>query len=767
MSFLNPTLFFVGLGAVAIPILIHILMRRRRRPVRWAAMRFLLEAYKKQRRRAQLEQILLLIARCLIVALLGASLARPLAGGDNLIGQQSQTLYIAIDNSLTSAVRNNETGQTELEASKDRALALIESLDPARGDRVGLLTLGGPAEPLVVPASADLGSVAELIAELDSTDSRSDLPGAVQTLAEAIGPNAETGEPGETGPVSVAVLGGLRDGSVDLSEPLSALPETEAGPVRLIAARPAQTNATNFAVTAVEPLRELVLADRQGSTPVRVRLEATHPASATTASSSLRVSLQLVVAGQAAPLGEEDLVLAAGQRSGEASFNADIARALAALDITDTDLSVALVATLQGGGDSLDRDNTFRRVIELRPRLRVGLVGPQRFGGRPAIDEFEPADWIRLALSPLETTSRLVSELEIVTLTPTALDGPRLAGLDVVLLTEPQRVSDAGWTALGRFTDTGRALIVTPDAEASVQQWADKLARATGVELTAMPEPLMLDEPVTLSASPAVLDLNDRAATGPNALALLSAELSELLAPVHVFQMIELTPRADTAGLGAVFAGERPAIWTAPARAGGLVAVFAFAPDLSWTDLPAKPAMVPLFQELTRQGAGAAGAWRARTAGIDAPFPPAADTLVSAAGETRPLSGTPPRQAGLFAINDQRGATLTLAAINPDLRAARTDALEAETAAGYLRSLSSGSTDAGLSWLDEQGATASDLAAGATQEPWTKLLLYALLALAIVEIFLGRLASHAGLLAIPGFIKRRFDAVAGETEASA
>src|SRR3954463_3349870 len=56
-------------GAVSIPIIIHLLNRRRFRIVEWAAMRFLLTAQRKNARRMRLEQLLLLIVRCLIVLL--------------------------------------------------------------------------------------------------------------------------------------------------------------------------------------------------------------------------------------------------------------------------------------------------------------------------------------------------------------------------------------------------------------------------------------------------------------------------------------------------------------------------------------------------------------------------------------------------------------------------------------------------------------------------------------------------------------------------
>src|SRR3954468_3173486 len=57
-------------GAVSIPVIIHLLNRRRYKIVTWAAMRFLLNAQKKNSRRMRLEQLFLLVIRCLILLLI-------------------------------------------------------------------------------------------------------------------------------------------------------------------------------------------------------------------------------------------------------------------------------------------------------------------------------------------------------------------------------------------------------------------------------------------------------------------------------------------------------------------------------------------------------------------------------------------------------------------------------------------------------------------------------------------------------------------------
>src|SRR5947209_16312147 len=62
-------------GAASIPIIIHLLNRRRYRIVDWAAMRFLLAAQKQNVRRLKLEQWLLLAVRTLLMLLLVVAMA--------------------------------------------------------------------------------------------------------------------------------------------------------------------------------------------------------------------------------------------------------------------------------------------------------------------------------------------------------------------------------------------------------------------------------------------------------------------------------------------------------------------------------------------------------------------------------------------------------------------------------------------------------------------------------------------------------------------
>lgn len=76
-----PWLAVAGVVCVGLPVAVHLWSRSRRRRADWGAMRFLQLAYRKQRRRLQMERWVLLAARCLLVVLAGLALAGPLVGG--------------------------------------------------------------------------------------------------------------------------------------------------------------------------------------------------------------------------------------------------------------------------------------------------------------------------------------------------------------------------------------------------------------------------------------------------------------------------------------------------------------------------------------------------------------------------------------------------------------------------------------------------------------------------------------------------------------
>ncbi|MEY3894854.1 MAG: hypothetical protein RLZZ214_373, partial [Verrucomicrobiota bacterium] len=83
MLFLNPLLLW-GLLAASVPVLIHLINKRRHKTIQWAAMQFLLKATRESRGKKKLRHILILTCRALAIAALAFAAARPIVSG--LIG---------------------------------------------------------------------------------------------------------------------------------------------------------------------------------------------------------------------------------------------------------------------------------------------------------------------------------------------------------------------------------------------------------------------------------------------------------------------------------------------------------------------------------------------------------------------------------------------------------------------------------------------------------------------------------------------------------
>ncbi|MEM9081588.1 MAG: BatA domain-containing protein [Verrucomicrobiota bacterium] len=100
MSFLQPFMLW-GLLAISVPIIIHLLNRRRHRTVKWAAMDFLLKATRESRGKKKLKHVLILTCRALAVAALIFAISRPLLGGFLGFGATVDTVILILDRSAS------------------------------------------------------------------------------------------------------------------------------------------------------------------------------------------------------------------------------------------------------------------------------------------------------------------------------------------------------------------------------------------------------------------------------------------------------------------------------------------------------------------------------------------------------------------------------------------------------------------------------------------------------------------------------------------
>jgi hypothetical protein len=183
-GFANPWLL-CGLALGSIPIVIHLLSRRAYRETDWAAMRFLLEAARKNSRRMRLEQLILLAVRTLVLLLAALAFAEPLVEAVSPQSRPRTLLHrvIVIDASFSMGART-ESG-TRFDRAKSVARQIVADSQP--GDAVSILKIAGRSPPVVIREPAfEQEVVIPEVDRLQLTDESADLTPALGELVEIL-----------------------------------------------------------------------------------------------------------------------------------------------------------------------------------------------------------------------------------------------------------------------------------------------------------------------------------------------------------------------------------------------------------------------------------------------------------------------------------------------------------------------------------------------------------------------------------------------------
>jgi hypothetical protein len=178
MTFLSPLLLWF-LAAASVPVIIHLLNKRRHKTVQWAAMQFLLKATRESRGKKKLRHILILTCRALGIAALAFAAARPVVSG--LLGWGAgtiDTVVLILDRSASMELRSGD-GQA---AKRELVLQKV---------RDSMANIGNPRLVLIDSATGKAQEVPspDVLAEISATaatDSAADIPALVSAAAETL-----------------------------------------------------------------------------------------------------------------------------------------------------------------------------------------------------------------------------------------------------------------------------------------------------------------------------------------------------------------------------------------------------------------------------------------------------------------------------------------------------------------------------------------------------------------------------------------------------
>ena len=698
LTFLNGAFLFAALAAL-LPLLIHLISRRKVATVEFSSLRFLKELERKRIRRVRLRQILLLIIRSLIILAAALALARPTLKGTLGGGSHARTSVAVVLDDSASMTRSRDGGDLLSEA-RSAALEIAGLLD--EGDQAFLVTASSPTDSRLAGGTFSPDVLVDAVDDVTATASATDCGAAVdlarQLLSDSRNLNRELyllGDLQRTGWHSAAAAtvpeSAGDDDAANVAEPRAyVLPFT--GPV------------ANLAISSMEVERRHGGSD--GSFSVKA-LVSNHGARATEA------LLRLVIDGE--QVGQAGVVVTPG------------GTATARFAVT-VDESEWHAGSVELPPDALEVDNVHHFVIPSARRTEVLLVRPDES------EELDDADYIARALDPTSSGERF----RVSVVTTEELARQDTERFPVVMLADVGRLDGGGERWLTSHLERGGGVLLVLGSRTDVRFWNSEfmpgLARA---EIVA---PIERRDGVRLAPASQGHPMLEGLISGERLIDDVSASRAFGVRAEGAEVVLELP------GLGpALFVASGRASGTTSTIAVGEVAVLTTGIDPDWSDLPRSGLIVPLThrlaERLSRTSAGAPSTHVGEDLVVSLSGPPSGRVDVetpdgrTVAAQLR--SGRRPAASvervdtpGVYRFHES-GRTVALGAVNVDPRESDLRPLDRDDVENRFPGMS-------VSFIDPDAQLADEvLQTRYGRELW-RVMLYAALALLALEMFVAR-----------------------------
>jgi hypothetical protein len=571
MTFLNLAALG-GLAAISIPIIIHLLNQFQVKEVTWAAMRFLQESIEKNQRRLQLEDLLLLILRCLLVALLIFALARPTWQSGTQHGSAHQvSAVIIIDDSYSMGLTNGLT--TSFQRAQTAAEQVLAAFPT--GSSSALFFAADNVQPVIAQPTFDFSLLRQTIRQAKLTDRATDLSNALQLAVTTL----QKHEGNESKEIYL-ITDGQANGwpSLDQMEKQLADVQKEITVHVVLVGDSAESN------LGITDLRM-----DSGLTPVGQPLRCTVQVFNGSGTEARDVRVTLNVDDE--PAVDEKIVDSI--QPGTAS-------------------SVALFAKLRSEGyhtitaqiphDRLPADDQRTLAVRTVSEVRVLLVN-----GGTAMQPSEADDfYVRNALTPVASGDLTNYFVKTTTIDAGQLAATALDDYDAVYLLDVNQIDPTVVPTLAHFVQQGGGLVVFPGPEANSDFYNLDLGKDGFLPAKLGPfrgDPDHRDDKKFYT-------LQNKDYQHPIT-ALWNDPSAGSLATAHFFAYYALTPidwkapaegeATPTGGQPQVvmhFAGGDDPAAVEHTWGAGRVILFASTPTTAWNDLPVHAAFVPLMQRV-------------------------------------------------------------------------------------------------------------------------------------------------------------------------
>ncbi len=561
MTFLNFVLLG-GVAAASIPLIIHLLHRSRFRVVKWGATHLMDATLIKNSRRIRIEQLLLLILRCLIPAVLAFCMARPvLSQLTALAGASKTSMVLLLDNSYSMESGGKDTGN--FVQARTTASEIITSL--GRGSDVEVILMAGDNPELESIPNFDLSRLGKAVNELDAGYGRANVAGSFEKAAAMLGKMQNTYR-------QIVVVGDFQ--KVSWSEEEA---PTRSRAAELLKGMPLPPQVTfvhqgvegrdNVSVESLDFSR-LIVGIRQ---PIQVRANLRNFGDRQY--SDLRVYFRV----DGTEKGASQINLGPGERQQVLFTHA-------------FETAGSHVIEVVADADTLKADNSFQAAIPVWDTVPVLL-----FNGAPSVEPLKgETDFLEIALQPFGKSKSDLTDL-ITTKVIDNENGLKIEDLPkyrTVVLANVRQLSDRWVRALRDFVNNGGGLLIFPGDRIDTTWYNRVLANDNGLL------PLPLASLNTESTSKKPTKIISQNYSHP-AMEMFNDPRNGNLADGEISSWFKLAERKEEQTINVLARFETGEPFLVEKKLGeGRIIMSAIPCDADWSNLPVRSFYLPLTQRL-------------------------------------------------------------------------------------------------------------------------------------------------------------------------
>ena len=450
-GFAAPALLW-GLCLGGAPILIHLLSRRKFRETQWAAMRFLMEAVRKNSRRLQIEQLILLLVRTLLILAVVMALAQPLVEHLGSFFQPNQPVHriLVIDSSFSMGEQVRDIPL--FDRAREVARQIVES--SRQGDAINLVRLSNIPPAVIIPTPGyQASNIVEEIELMQLPHGRADLAECLEKTADLLKAAPELGQK-EVYLISDFQRATWTADSIEEAARLKELLKRLDDASRLVLIDVGDPGASNVAITSLEALDPFATTSR----PTRFRVTVHN------------YGIERVTGRVLEFLVDDRLV---EQRNVDMNAGAEATESF--LHTFSVGGEHRVQARLQK--DSLPLDDQRLMAVPVKERLRVLCVN----GRAPARGTGRATDFLELALSPFAPSASIPTSLrgqiEPVVVNEGELQGTDLSQFDCVFLCDVRMFTEREARMLETFLRGGGGVVFCLGGEVRPESYNELLFR--------------------------------------------------------------------------------------------------------------------------------------------------------------------------------------------------------------------------------------------------------------------------------------------------